>query len=62
MSSRYDGHALKWLLMVLLLAISMRLLGAPSLLAGGVAIGGVTVVVVLIVVEWVKKRKAAALA
>jgi hypothetical protein len=43
-------------------AISMRLLGAPSLLAGGVAIGGVTVVVVLIVVEWVKKRKAAALA
>ena len=62
MSSRYDGHALKWLLMVLLLAISMRLLGAPSLLAGGVAIGGVTVVVVLIVVDWVKKRKAAALA
>ena len=62
MSSRYDGHALKWWLMGLLLAISMRLRGAPSLLAAGVAIGGVTVVVVLIVVEWVKKRKAAALA
>lgn len=57
MSSRYDGHALKWLLMVVLLATAMKLLGAPSLLAAGIAIGGVAVVVVLIVIEYMSKRK-----
>ena len=59
MSSRYDGHALKWLLMVVLLATAIKMLGAPSLLAAGIAIGGVAVVIVLIVVEYVGKRRKA---
>ena len=49
LSSRYDGSALRWLLMVVLGATAMRLLGAPSLLAAGVALGGMAVVIVYIV-------------
>ena len=49
MSSRYDGLALRWLLMVILAAIAVRLLGAPAELAGGIAIGGSAVVLVYVV-------------
>ena len=49
MSSRYDGLALRWLLMVILAAIAVRLLGAPAELAGGIAIGGIAVVLFYIV-------------
>jgi hypothetical protein len=55
LSSRYDGHALRWLLMVVLLATAMKLLGAPSMLAAGVAIGGVAVIGVIIVRERLAK-------
>jgi len=55
LSSRYDGHALRWLLMVVLLATAMKLLGAPSMLAAGVAIGGVAVIAVIIVRERLAK-------
>lgn len=41
MSSRYDGHALRWLLMVVLAATAMKLLGVSSLIAGMIAIVGV---------------------
>jgi len=41
MSSRYDGHALRWLLMVVLAATAMKLLGVSSLIAGMIAIMGV---------------------
>ena len=44
LSSRYDGHLLRYLLMVVLAATAMKLLGAPSLLAGGIAIIGVAIV------------------
>lgn len=57
MSSRYDGSALRWLLMVVLGATAMRLLGAPALLAGGVALGGVTVVLVHIVRQRLAKAE-----
>lgn len=57
LSSKYDGHALRWLLMVVLLATAMRLLGANSSLAGGVALGGVTVVLVLIIRERLAAKK-----
>jgi uncharacterized membrane protein YfcA len=51
MSSRYDGHALRWLLMVILAATALKLLGISSLIAGMIAIVGVAVVIVLIVRE-----------
>ena len=51
MSSRYDGHALRWLLMVILAATALKLLGLSSLIAGMIAIVGVAVVIVLIVRE-----------
>lgn len=41
MSARYDGSALRWLLMAVLAATSAKLLGAPSLAAGAVGIVGV---------------------
>lgn len=49
MSSRYDGHALRWLLMVVLAATAAKLLGAPSLVAGMIALVGMGVVGVMIV-------------
>lgn len=49
LSSRYDGHLLRYLLMVVLAATALKLLGAPSLVAGLIAVGGVIVVAVLIV-------------
>lgn len=49
LSSRYDGHLLRWLLMVVLGATALKLLGASSLLAGIIAIVGVGIIGVLIV-------------
>lgn len=60
LSSRYDGHALRWLLMVVLLATAMKLLGAPSMLAAGVAIGGVCVIAVIIVRERLANARSSA--
>lgn len=57
MSSRYDGHALRWLLMVILCATALKLLGLSSLIAGMIAIVGVAVVVVLIVREHIHGTK-----
>jgi uncharacterized membrane protein YfcA len=51
MSSRYDGQALRWLLMVVLFATALKLLGVSSLIAGMIAIVGVITVSVLIVRE-----------
>jgi len=51
MSSRYDGHALRYLLMVILTATALKLLGISSLIAGMIALVGVVVVIVLIVRE-----------
>jgi uncharacterized membrane protein YfcA len=51
MSSRYDGHALRWLLMVVLAATALRLLGMSSFIAGMIAIVGVIIVTVLYVRE-----------
>ena len=51
MSSRYDGHALRWLLMVVLAATALKLLGASSLIAGMIALVGVIIVTVLYVRE-----------
>jgi uncharacterized membrane protein YfcA len=57
MSSRYDGHALRWLLMVVLSATALKLLGASSLIAGMIAIVGVVVVIVMIVRERIHARQ-----
>jgi uncharacterized membrane protein YfcA len=57
MSSRYDGHALRWLLMVILAATALKLLGLSSLIAGMIAIVGVAVVIVLIVREHIHGKK-----
>ncbi len=51
MSSRYNGQALRWLLMVVLAATAMKLLGVSSLIAGMIALVGVAVVTVLYVRE-----------
>lgn len=51
MSSRYDGHVLRWLLMVILAATALKLLGLSSLIAGMIAVVGVAVVIVLIIRE-----------
>ena len=56
MSSRYDGHALRWLLMVVLAATALKLLGVSSLIAGMIAIVGVVFVSVLIVRERIHAR------
>jgi uncharacterized membrane protein YfcA len=56
MSSRYDGHALRWLLMVVLLATALKLLGVSSLIAGMIAIVGVITVSVMIVRERMHAR------
>ena len=44
LSTRYDGHLLRWLLMVILAATALKLLGAPSLFSGVIAIVGVFIV------------------
>ncbi len=51
MSSRYDGSALRWLLMVVLAATAVKLLGAPTLVAGMIGIVGLIVVATLYVRE-----------
>ena len=51
MSSRYDGHALRWLLMVVLAATALKLLGVSSLIAGAIAITGVIIVSVMYIRE-----------
>jgi uncharacterized membrane protein YfcA len=49
LSSSYDGHALRWLLMVILAATAVTLIGAPRAVTGAVAIVGVVIVSALIV-------------
>ena len=51
LSSTYDGHALRWLLMAILAATAVTLLGAPRAITGVVAIVGVAIVIALIVRE-----------
>jgi uncharacterized membrane protein YfcA len=51
LSSRYDGRALRYLLMVILAATALKLLGASTLIAGMIALVGVAIVTVLIVRE-----------
>ena len=51
MSSRYDGHALRWLLMAILTATALKLLGMSSLITGIIAIVGVAIVIVMIIRE-----------
>ncbi len=50
MSSRYDGSALRWLLMVVLAATAAKLLGAPSVVAGVIGVAGIAVVLGVMVV------------
>lgn len=45
MSARYDGSALRWLLMVILAATAAKLLGAPGWVAGAIGVAGVAAVV-----------------
>jgi uncharacterized membrane protein YfcA len=59
LSSRYDGVALRWLLMVVLAATSLRLLGVPIIVSAVVAVGGVLVVTALILRERAHARDAA---
>jgi hypothetical protein len=51
LSSRYDGHMLRWLLMVVLAATALKLLGVSSLITGMIAIVGVALVALLILRE-----------
>lgn len=51
LSSRYDGRALRYLLMVILAATALKLLGASTLVAGMIALVGVAIVTVLIIRE-----------
>ena len=51
MSSRYDGHSLRWLLMAILTATALKLLGMSSLITGIIAIVGVAIVIVMIIRE-----------
>lgn len=51
LSSRYDGHRLRWLLMIVLAATAIKLLGAPAILSGAIALIGAAVVIVLILRE-----------
>lgn len=44
MSSRYDGMALRWLLMVVLSATAVKLLGAPTQIAGMIGVLGLITV------------------
>ena len=56
LSSRYDGRRLRYLLMVVLAATAFKLLGAPSLLAGTIAIVGVLVIGAMMVRERVRSK------
>jgi len=58
LSSRYDGHMLRWLLMVVLAATALKLLGVSSLITGMIAIVGVALVVILILRERMSARGA----
>jgi uncharacterized membrane protein YfcA len=51
LSSRYDGHRLRWLLMIVLAATAIKLLGAPAILSGAIALIGAVIVVVMILRE-----------
>lgn len=57
MSSRYDGKALRYLLMVVLAATALKLLGVSSLIAGMIAIVGVAIVSALFVRERIHARR-----
>ena len=59
LSSRYDGHRLRWLLMVVLAATAIKLLGAPALLSGAIALIGAALVIVMILRERAAAKKAA---
>ncbi|GDX32740.1 UPF0721 transmembrane protein [Actinomycetes bacterium] len=54
LSSRYDGRRLRYLLMVVLAATAVKLLGAPSIVAGTIAIVGVFVIGAMMVRERVQ--------
>lgn len=56
MSSRYDGTALRWLLMVVLAATAVKLLGAPTLIAGMIGLLGLIVVGAIYVRERVDAK------
>ena len=49
MSARYDGSAMRWLLMVILAATASKLLGAPSWLAGAISVAGLAAVGAMVV-------------
>ena len=51
MSARYDGSAMRWLLMVILAATASKLLGAPSWLAGLISVLGVVAVGAVVAAE-----------
>lgn len=57
MSSRYDGKALRYLLMVVLAATALKLLGVSSLIAGMIAVVGVVIVSALFVRERIHARR-----
>ena len=54
LSSRYNGRLLRYLLMVVLAATAIKLLGAPSIVAGTIAIVGVLVIGALMLRERVR--------
>ena len=62
MSSRYDGSALRWLLMVVLAATAAKLLGAPSVVAGVIGVAGIAVVVGVMVTGLRNRRRETPLA
>ena len=57
LSSRYDGHLLRWLLMVVLAATALKLLGAPSVVSGAIAICGVVAVGALMIRHLARSRR-----
>ena len=62
MSSRYDGHTLKVLLLVVLVATSLKLLGVSTIICGVIGVVGVAVVVVRIIRERQAEAKLASAA
>jgi len=62
MSSRYDGTALRYLLMVVLAATAVKLLGAPTLIAGMIGAVGLLVVGAIYVRERINAKKLVATA
>ena len=52
MSARYDGSAMRWLLMVILAATASKLLGAPSWLAGLISVLGLVALGAVVAAEW----------